>query len=324
MLGGTLAGILGYVSLSARFDGRVAVVTGAGRGIGRAHAMLLAERGASVVVNDLGGSMAGVGADAGPAESVAAQIVAARGHGDRRWPRRVDGRRGRGAHRRGARALRAHRHPHQQRRHHPLGRAARRRRRQPRAASRRARRRLVQHRPRRLAALRRAGVRPHRHDHVLRRFRAAGEPVVRRGQGRCHRPDPQPRRRGSQQGHQGQRARPGSDDAHGRAGRGRGDARPAHGARTRRPDGSIPRPRELPGHRRDLRRRRRPLRPHLHRLDPRLRERRADRRGHRRRTGRPSTTRAGTPSPQASWSGRRASSPTCRRPATRFGRAARA
>jgi NAD(P)-dependent dehydrogenase (short-subunit alcohol dehydrogenase family) len=57
-------------------DGKVAIVTGAGRGIGREHALALAREGASLIVNDLGGSLEGVGADAAPAAQVVAEIEA--------------------------------------------------------------------------------------------------------------------------------------------------------------------------------------------------------------------------------------------------------
>ena len=65
--------------MAGRLEGRVAIVTGAGRGIGRGEALLLAEEGAKVVVNDLGGSEAGEGADASPADQVVTEIVAAGG-----------------------------------------------------------------------------------------------------------------------------------------------------------------------------------------------------------------------------------------------------
>jgi NAD(P)-dependent dehydrogenase (short-subunit alcohol dehydrogenase family) len=62
-----------------RFDKRVAVITGAGRGLGRAHALLLASRGAKVVINDPGVSLTGNSLDAAPAEEVAREIRAAGG-----------------------------------------------------------------------------------------------------------------------------------------------------------------------------------------------------------------------------------------------------
>ena len=106
-------------AMSAICDGRVAIVTGAGRGIGRGHALELARQGARVVVNDLGGAIDGSGADTGPAQVVVDEIRAAGGDAIANARRRLElGRRG-GLDQPAIETFGRPRHRREQRRHPP-------------------------------------------------------------------------------------------------------------------------------------------------------------------------------------------------------------
>ena len=81
------------MSSELRYDGKVAIVTGSGGGLGRSHALLLASRGAKVVVNDLGGDMAGKesGGSSRPADLVVEEIKAAGGEAVANYDSVLDG-----------------------------------------------------------------------------------------------------------------------------------------------------------------------------------------------------------------------------------------
>ena len=100
-----------------RFDGKVALITGAGGGLGKTYALALAARGCKIVVNDLGGKSDGTGASASMADAVVKEIESAGGMAVANHDSVATPEGGKGMVQAAHRQLRPHRHRHQQRRH---------------------------------------------------------------------------------------------------------------------------------------------------------------------------------------------------------------
>ena len=248
--------------MTIRFDNRVAIVTGAGNGLGRAHALLLASRGAKVVVNDPGGAVDGKGGDHAAADKVVAEIKAAGGQAVPNYDSVAEPEERRQHRQDRGRFLRHGRHRGQQ-----CGRAARQDLPQHDGRGFRLRgegafpRHRLRH-ARRLADHARQGLWPRRRHLVelrhLRQFRPGQlwrRQARRRGLHECA------AARGPEVQRPGQCAGAGRRHAHDRE---PDDARDAGQARSgvRLAHGRLSLQRAVPAHRRDLERRRRLLRAH--------------------------------------------------------------